>query len=36
MMRNFDINAEVVFGVCKKHIPSLRAACERMSRDLIS
>ena len=35
MIRSFDINAEVVFGVCKNHIPSLRAVCERMRRDLV-
>ena len=30
----FDISAEIVFNVCKKHIPSLKSVCEKMIRDL--
>ncbi len=29
----FDINAEIVFAVCKKNIPSLHAILERMIRE---
>lgn len=30
----FDINAEVVFAVCKKHIPTLETQVEQMLRDM--
>jgi uncharacterized protein with HEPN domain len=29
----FDIDAEVVFSVCKKHIPELRTTFEIMLRE---
>jgi uncharacterized protein with HEPN domain len=30
----FDINAEIVFSVCRDHIPQLKATLERIYRDL--
>jgi|GEM_PF-4657232 len=30
----FKINPEIVFSVCKKHIPALRKALEEMLREV--
>lgn len=32
----FDVNAEAIFGICRKHIPGLRSAIEDMLHELSS
>jgi len=31
----FDINAEIVFTVCRKHIPEIKHAFEQMHNDIL-